>query len=79
MPQSNLEVKVLVSPLATFSSGVGRLHGYRYCGYNGKQRQQVDDLEIVVSGERVNEPLRVYNKIHVEYKIKDKDIKEKAV
>lgn len=44
-----------------------------------KQRQQIDDLEIVVSGERVKEPPRVYSKIHVEYRLKGKEIKEKAV
>jgi putative redox protein len=44
-----------------------------------KQRQQVDDLEIMVSGERVMEPPRVYKNIHVEYRVKGKNIKEKAV
>jgi len=44
-----------------------------------KQRQQVEDLEIVVSGERVKEPPRVYKNISVEYRVKGKDIREKAV
>lgn len=44
-----------------------------------KQRQQVKDLEILVSGKRVKEPPRVYNNIHVEYKINGEDIKESAV
>ena len=44
-----------------------------------KQRQQINDLEVLVSGERVKEPPQVYNKILVEYKIKGTDIKEKAI
>lgn len=44
-----------------------------------KQRQKLEHLEIIVSGRRVSEPPRVYDKIHVEYKVKGKDLKEKAV
>ena len=44
-----------------------------------KQRQKLEGLEIVVSGERVAEPPRVYDRVHVEYKVKGKDLKEKAV
>jgi len=44
-----------------------------------KQRQKVEGLEIVVSGERVENPPRVYSKIHVEYIVWGKDIREKAV
>jgi len=44
-----------------------------------KQRQKLEGLEITVSGERVSEPPRVYDKVHVEYKLKGKDLQEKAV
>jgi len=44
-----------------------------------KQRQQPESLEITVSGRRVTEPPRVYDKIHVEYKFKGKDLRVKAV
>jgi len=44
-----------------------------------KQRQHVDDLEVLVSGERAKEPPRVYNVVHVEYRIQGKGIKERAV
>jgi len=44
-----------------------------------KQRQEISGLEVLVSGERVEEPPRFYNNIHVEYKIKGKNIEEKAV
>jgi len=44
-----------------------------------KQRQKLEGLEITVSGERVSEPPRVYDKVHVEYKLKGKDLQEEAV
>jgi len=44
-----------------------------------KQRQGLEDLEMIVSGERVSEPPRVYDKVRVEYRLKGKDLKEKAV
>jgi len=44
-----------------------------------KQRQKLEGLEMLVSGERVSEPPRVYDKVRVEYRLKGKDLKEKAV
>jgi len=44
-----------------------------------KQRQKLEDLEIIVSGERVYEPPKVYSKVHVEYRLKGKYLQEKAV
>lgn len=44
-----------------------------------KQRQKLKDLEIIVSGQRVSEPPKVYDKVHVEYRVKGKDLQEKAV
>ena len=44
-----------------------------------KQRQKPEGLEIMVSGERVSEPPRVYSKVHVEYRVKGKGFKEKAL
>lgn len=44
-----------------------------------KQRQKLESLEITVSGRRVTEPPRVYDKVHVEYLFKGKDLREKAV
>jgi putative redox protein len=67
------------SPLQLLLAALGGCTGIDIVDLMRKQRQQVDDLEIIVSGERVEEPPRVYKNIHVEYKIKGKDIKEKAV
>jgi putative redox protein len=44
-----------------------------------KQRQKLVDLEIMVSGHRVAEAPRVYDRINVEYRVKGKDLREKAV
>jgi len=44
-----------------------------------KQRQKLEGLEIIVSGERVAEHPRVYGKVHVEYMFRGKELEEKAV
>jgi putative redox protein len=44
-----------------------------------KQRQKVEGLEMMITGERVENPPRVYGKIHVEYVVRGKNISEKAV
>jgi len=67
------------SPLQLLLAALGGCTGIDIVDIMRKQRQQVEDLEIVVTGERVKEPPRVYSNIHVEYKVKGKSIKEKAV
>ncbi len=67
------------SPLQLLLAGLGGCTGIDIVDLMRKQRQSVDDLEIIVSGERVEEPPRVYKNIHVEYKVKGKDITEEAV
>ncbi len=44
-----------------------------------KQRQKLTGFEIAVSGERVTEYPRVYGKVHVEYKLKGENLRDKAV
>lgn len=44
-----------------------------------KQRQKLEGLEMIVSGRRFSEPPKVYDRVYVEYKVKGKDLKEKAV
>ena len=44
-----------------------------------KKRQKLNGFEIAVSGERVSEYPRVYGKVHVEYKLKGENIRDKAV
>ncbi len=44
-----------------------------------KQRQKLEGLEIIVSGKRVSEHPRFYGKVHVDYRFRGKQLKEKAV
>jgi len=67
------------TPLQLLLVALGGCTGIDIVDIMRKQRQHVDDLEMLVSGERVKEPPRVYSNIHVEYRVKGKDIKEKAV
>jgi putative redox protein len=67
------------SPMQLLLIALGGCTGMDVVHIMRKQRQQVNGLEILVSGKRVKEPPRVYNNIRVEYKIKGKDIGENAV
>lgn len=67
------------SPLQLLLAALGGCTGIDIVDILRKQRQLVEGLEVVVSGERVKEFPRVYNKIHVEYRLKGKDLSEKAV
>jgi putative redox protein len=67
------------TPLQLLLAALGACTGIDVVDILRKQRQQIDDVEIFVSGERVKEPPRVYSGIHVEYRIKGKGISEKAV
>jgi len=67
------------SPLQLLLVALGGCTGMDVVNILRKQRQQINDLEILVSGERDEEPPRVYNNIRVEYRIKGKDINENAV
>lgn len=67
------------SPLQLLLAALGGCTGVDIVDIMRKQRQQVEGLEMVVSGERVKEPPRVYRNIHVEYRVRGKGIKEKAV
>jgi putative redox protein len=44
-----------------------------------KQRENVTGLDVSVSGERVEEPPRVYDNIHIEYRIRGKNLRETSV
>jgi putative redox protein len=67
------------TPLQLLLAALGSCTGIDIVDILRKQRQQIDAVEISVSGMRVKEPPRVYNEIHVEYRIKGKDVSEKAV
>jgi len=66
-------------PMQLLLAALGACSGTDVTEMMHKQRQKLEHLEIIVSGRRVSEPPRVYDKIHVEYKVDGKDLEEKAV
>jgi putative redox protein len=66
-------------PMQLLLAALGGCTGMDVVNVLQKQRQKLTALEIVVSGERVSDHPRVYNKVHVEYKLKGKNLKEKAL
>lgn len=67
------------SPMQLLLIALGGCTGMDIVHIMQKQRQQINGLEISVSGTRVEEPPRIYNHIHVEYRIKGTNITENAV
>jgi putative redox protein len=67
------------TPLQLLLAALGACTGIDVVDILRKQRQEVDDVDIIVSGERVKDPPRVYSGIHVEYRLKGKGLSEKAV
>ncbi len=67
------------SPMQLLLVALGGCTGMDVVHIMRKQRQQVDGLELLVSGKRVEKQPRVYNNINVVYRVKGKSIKEVAV
>lgn len=66
-------------PMQLLLAALGGCTGIDMVEILRKQRQKLEDLEMIVSGERVSEPPKVYDEVHVEYKLKGRDLQEKAV
>jgi putative redox protein len=66
-------------PMQLLLAAFGACSGLDVVEILRKQRQKLEGLEIMVSGSRVSEPPKVYDKVHAEYKLKGKDLQEKAV
>lgn len=67
------------SPLKLLLVGLGGFTGTDVVWIMQKQRQKIEGLEISVSGERVKEFPRIYDRIYIKYRIKGENIQEKAV
>ena len=67
------------TPMQLLLVALGGCTGMDVVNILQKQRQKLTDFEIVVSGERVSEHPRVYSRVHVEYKLKGENLRDKAV
>ena len=67
------------TPMQLMLVALGSCTGMDVVNILQKQRQKLTGFEIVVSGERVAEHPRVYGKVHVEYKLKGENLKDKAL
>ncbi len=67
------------TPMQLLLVALGSCTGIDVVNILQKQRQKLTGFEIVVSGERVAEYPRVYSKVHVEYKVKGENLRDKAL
>ncbi len=67
------------TPMQLLLVALGSCTGMDVVNILPKQRQKLTGFEIVVSGERVAEHPRVYGKVHVEYRLKGENLKDKAL
>jgi putative redox protein len=66
-------------PMQLLLAALGGCTGTDIVGILRKQRQQLTDLEIIVSGEHVADYPKVYSKVNVEYRLKGVNLKGKGV
>jgi putative redox protein len=67
------------SPMELLLIGMAGCTAYDVMSILEKKRQGVTGLEVSARAERAEEPPRVYTKIEVEYVLRGRDIKPKAV
>ena len=67
------------SPMELLLIGMAGCTAYDVAGILEKKRQRVTGLEVSARAERADAPPRVYTAIHVEYVVRGRDIKPKAV
>lgn len=67
------------SPMELLLIGMAGCTAYDVVGILEKKRQRVTGLEVSARAERADEPPRVYTAIHVEYVVRGRGIKPKAV
>ena len=67
------------TPMQLLLVALGSCTGMDVVNLLQKQRQKLTGFEIVVSGERVAKHPRVYAKVHVEYKVKGENLRDKAL
>jgi putative redox protein len=67
------------SPMELMLIGMAGCTAYDIASILEKKRQVIDGLEVSARAERAEEPPRVYTRIEIEYVVRGRDIKPKAV
>ncbi len=67
------------SPMELVLIGMAGCTAYDVANILDKKRQAVTGLEVRATGERAEEPPRVYTEIHIEYLVRGRDVQPKAV
>jgi putative redox protein len=67
------------SPMELLLIGMAGCTAYDVVGILEKKRQMITGLEVSARAERADESPRVYTAIHVEYVVRGRDVKPKAV
>ncbi len=67
------------SPMELMLIGMAGCTAYDIASILEKKRQVIDGLEVSARAERAEEPPRVYTRIQIEYVVRGRDIKPKAV
>ena len=73
------EQKMGPSPMELILIGLAGCTGYDVLSILEKKRQAVTSLAVNVRGERAEKPPRVYTAIEIEYVVRGRDLKRKAV
>jgi len=68
-----------MSPSQLLLVGLGGCTGYDVVNILQKKRQQLTGLEVTVTGEQDSDPPWTYRKIHIQYVVRGKGLREKAV
>jgi putative redox protein len=79
MSSQDDENGVGMSPAQLLLVALGGCSSYDVVEILGKKRQRLTGLEVTVSGDQEPEPPWPYRQIHLHYKVRGRDLKEKAV
>ncbi len=79
MSSQDEENGVGMSPAQLLLVALGGCTSYDVVEILGKKRQRLTGLEVTVTGDQEADPPWPYRKIHLHYKVRGNDLKEKAV
>jgi len=79
MSSQDEENGIGMSPSQLLLVALGGCTGYDVVDILEKKRQRLTGLEMVVTGEQEPDPPRAYRKIHVQYVVRGRGLREKAV